>query len=87
MSWWKSNEVPRPSEDVEVARRAHAFAERMGVPLPVLNAQYILRDNRVSTVLFGAGSAQEIEEDVASVTAPPLPASVWDALAAEQDIG
>lgn len=63
--------------------RAHdlwAWAQTQNVDLLSLALQYASRDSRVTSILVGASSQQEIEQDVIAFS-QALPPTVWDSLA------
>lgn len=67
----------------EQYRRLYAFLDETGLSLPEAALRMIVANPEVSTVLAGARSVQEVEENVAAVEAGPLPA---DLLAEIQEI-
>lgn len=57
-------------------RELYRFVDELGVTLPELGYRFAISNPDVSTVLMGARSAQEVEENVAAVEKGPLPAGV-----------
>jgi aryl-alcohol dehydrogenase-like predicted oxidoreductase len=68
--------------EAQAAKRVRDFADRHGISSLVLALQYALREERISTILVGAASAAEIEQNVQAVQTP-LPETIWTALADE----
>ena len=58
----------------------YAFADELGMTLPELSLRFVLSNPDVSCTLMGARSAQEVEQNVASVEKGPLPDDVLDRL-------
>jgi aryl-alcohol dehydrogenase-like predicted oxidoreductase len=54
-------------------RRLYALLDRVGIPLPELGLRFVLSDPRISTMLMGARSVEEVEANVAAVARGPLP--------------
>jgi aryl-alcohol dehydrogenase-like predicted oxidoreductase len=73
------------SEDARRAREMREWAEARGVDIVALALQYCLRDQRVGVVLVGAGTPEEIEENVRAVTSD-VPETVWAALKKEMGV-
>ncbi|QKW17737.1 aldo/keto reductase [Kitasatospora sp. NA04385] len=71
-----------PEEVLARARRIEAVCAAHGVELPAAALRYPLLDPRVAAVVVGADSAGQVRENVARLGAP-IPAGLWDALAAE----
>lgn len=59
-------------EKADVVRRLAAIANQGNRTLPELALQWVLRDPRVTSVLTGASSPAQIEQNVAAVCASPL---------------
>jgi L-glyceraldehyde 3-phosphate reductase len=53
-------------------RRLNEIAGRRGQSLAQLALSWVLRDDRVTSVLIGASSVKQLEANVAAVAAPPL---------------
>jgi L-glyceraldehyde 3-phosphate reductase len=53
-------------------RRLNEIAGRRGQSLAQLALSWVLRDERVTSVLIGASSVAQLEANVAAVSAPPL---------------
>jgi D-threo-aldose 1-dehydrogenase len=68
-----------PRDLVERARRMRAVCTAAGTELPAAALQFSARHRAVTTVLLGARSAAELEDDVAFAEAA-LPAELWAAL-------
>lgn len=62
--------------DAPAALEWRRWARERGVPLQALALQFAMRQPGVSTVVVGASSPQEIEENVSAAT-HPLPESIW----------
>ena len=60
----------------EQFRRLYAFLDETGLSLPEAALRMIVGTPEVSTVLMGARSVQEVEENVRAVEAGPLPADL-----------
>src|SRR5262249_61767887 len=65
-----------PPEVVERARRLQAVCERHGVPLPAAAIQFPLGPPAVASVVVGARSAAELDEDV-GMFRWPISAALW----------
>jgi len=70
------NYLPAPPEVVARARRLQAVCERHGVPLPAAAIQFPLGHPAVASVVVGARSAAELDEDV-DMFRWPIPAVLW----------
>jgi D-threo-aldose 1-dehydrogenase len=70
-----------PAALVERARALQVVCESFGVPLPAAAVQFVMRHPAVATVLVGARSASEINDDVEYASAS-MPEDLWPALAA-----
>jgi len=75
------NYLPAPPELVERALRLAEVCDRHGVPLVAAAMQFPLRHPAVATVLVGARSAAEVEEDV-RLFRWDVPDELWADLAA-----
>lgn len=64
---------------VDRARAMQTVCESFGVTLPQAAVHFALRHPSVSTVLVGARSVQEVEDDVAYAESP-VPDDLWSAL-------
>ncbi len=60
----------------EQYKRLYAYVDELGIPLPELALRMVLSNPQVSTLLMGARSVAEVEENVASVERGPLPEDV-----------
>ena len=69
-----------PAEMVGRVRAIEAICARYRVPLRAAALQFILRDDRVSTIIPGAFSPAHVDDLVAAVTTD-IPAACWDELA------
>lgn len=58
----------------------YAFADELGITLPELALRFVLSNPDVSCTLMGARSAEEVEQNVASVEKGALPGDVLDRL-------
>jgi len=70
------NYRPAPPEVVERARRLRAACERHGVPLAAAAVQFPLGHPAVASVVIGARSAAELDEDV-DMFRWQIPAVLW----------
>lgn len=68
--------------EAQAAKRVRDFADRHQISSLVLALHYALREERISTILVGAASPEEIEQNV-QAAATPLPETLWTALADE----
>lgn len=57
-------------------RRLYALVDELGMPLPELALRFVLSNPQVSSVLSGARSVVEIEQNVAAAEKGPLPSDV-----------
>jgi D-threo-aldose 1-dehydrogenase len=76
------NYRPAPPELLERARRLEAVCERHGVPLKAAALQFPLGHPAVATVVVGARSAAQVEEDV-RMFEWEVPPALWSDLAAD----
>lgn len=60
----------------EQYKRLYAAVDEIGIPLPELGLRMVLSNPSVSTVLMGARSVAEVEENIRSVERGPLPEEV-----------
>lgn len=60
----------------EQFKRLYAYVDEIGIPLPELGLRMVLSNPQVSTVLMGARSVAEVEENVRAVERGPLPEEV-----------
>jgi D-threo-aldose 1-dehydrogenase len=74
---------PAPAELIERAQAMGAVCERHGVPLKAAAIQFPLGHPAVATVVVGARSVAEIEENAAMFT-HPIPDELWSELKAEE---
>jgi D-threo-aldose 1-dehydrogenase len=70
---------PAPTGMVQQARALGALCRRHGASLTAAALQFPLGHPAVATVLMGARSAREVEQNVAAFSAP-VPAALWDDL-------
>ena len=70
------NYMPAPPELIARAQRLQAVCERHGVPLPAAAIQFAGAHPVVASVLNGARSAAELEQNV-ELAAFPIPADLW----------
>jgi len=54
-------------------KKLYAFLDEINIPLPELGIRFVLSDPDVHTVLMGARSAAEVEQNAAAAGAGPLP--------------
>jgi D-threo-aldose 1-dehydrogenase len=71
-----------PPAVVEKARRIEAVCRRHGVPLPAAALQFPLAHPQVCSVIPGAVSRAEVEQNLAHLR-HPIPAALWAELKAE----
>ena len=64
----------------EQFKRLYALVQELHKPLPELALRFVISNPDVSTVLMGARSVTEVEQNVRSVEAGPLPQDVLDAI-------
>ena len=69
-------------EMLDKARRIHAVCERHDVPLRAAALQFILAHPAIASVIPGARSVAEVEENV-QLVAHPIPAELWAQLKQE----
>jgi len=60
----------------EQFKALYAFVDEIGMPLPELGLRFVISNPDVDTVLMGARSAIEVEQNVAAVEKGPLPADI-----------
>jgi len=60
----------------EQYRALYTFLDECGIPLPELGLRFVIANPDVDTVLMGARSAAEVEQNVAAVEKGPLPADI-----------
>jgi len=58
----------------------YAFLDECGIPLPELGLRFVISNPDVDTVLMGARSAAEVEQNVVAVEKGPLPADILQRL-------
>ena len=58
----------------------YAYVDDIGIPLPELGIRMVLSNPDLSTVLMGARSVAEVEQNVRSAEAGPLPQEILDRL-------
>lgn len=75
--------APAPAELVDRALAVRAVCERHGVPLKAAAIQFPLGHPAVASVVIGARSVAEIEENVAMFT-HPIPEQLWSELKSEK---
>jgi D-threo-aldose 1-dehydrogenase len=73
------NYVPAPQEILDRARRLAACCAEFGVELPAAALQFSLRHPAVRTVVVGASSPSQIEQNIARMH-EPIPAELWEEL-------
>ncbi len=57
-------------------KRLYAFLDEINMPLPELALRFLISNPDISTVLMGARSVAEVEENVRAVEKGPLPADI-----------
>ncbi|WP_029253821.1 aldo/keto reductase [Paraoerskovia marina] len=66
-------------------RALHAVARESGTSLPRLALRWVLRDPRVTTVLVGARTVEQLDDSLAALDDPPVSAAELDAIEAAVD--
>jgi D-threo-aldose 1-dehydrogenase len=66
----------------EQFRRLYRLVEEVGIPLPELGLRFILSNPEISTVLTGVKSPEELEQNVRTLEAGPLPQPILQAIQA-----
>jgi aryl-alcohol dehydrogenase-like predicted oxidoreductase len=64
----------------EQFKRLYGLVKDLNMPLPELALRFVISNPHISTVLMGARSAAEVEQNARSVEAGPLPQDVLDAI-------
>jgi D-threo-aldose 1-dehydrogenase len=77
------NYVPAPDDVIERARRIRAVCDRFNVPIAAAALQFPLAHPRVSTVLIGFRSLDELNDDLAWLDTP-IPDELWQQLRRER---
>ncbi len=77
------NYVPAPHDVIDRARRIRAVCERFDVPIAAAALQFPLAHPRVSTVLIGFRSVDELKDDLAWLDVA-IPRELWDELRRER---
>ncbi len=77
------NYVPAPDEVIERARKIRSVCDRFDVPIAAAALQFPLAHPRVSTVLIGFRSLEELDDDLGWLKVP-IPAELWDELRRER---
>jgi D-threo-aldose 1-dehydrogenase len=75
--------APAASAPVERAQRLQAVCRRHGVPLKAAAIQFPLAHPAVTSLLFGARSVAELEENL-ELLATPVPVDLWEELRRER---
>ena len=73
------NYAPAPPEILDHARRLAACCAQFGVELPTAALQFSLRHPAVRTVVVGASSPSQIEQNIAWMR-EPVPEALWEEL-------
>jgi len=60
----------------EQFRALYRLLDDTGIPLPEMGIRFVLSDPNVHTVLMGARSAEEVEQNVRAAESGPLPADI-----------
>jgi aryl-alcohol dehydrogenase-like predicted oxidoreductase len=60
----------------EQFRRLYSLVRDLGIPLPELALRFVISNPSVSTVLTGVKSVEELEQNVRTIEAGPLPQSI-----------
>lgn len=63
-------------------RALYALVDEAGMPLPEMALRFLLSEPRIATILMGARSVAEVDQNVAAVAKGPLPADLLDRLEA-----
>jgi aryl-alcohol dehydrogenase-like predicted oxidoreductase len=85
------DEIARGAQWMSAPRREqfhqlYSWVDGVGISLPELGLRFVLSDPRVSVVLMGARSAEEVEANVAAVEKGPLPDEQIESLNAIADL-
>ena len=64
----------------ERLRRLYKIHDDTGISLPALAVRFVIADPDVTTVLIGAATPEELEENVAAASTGPLPSHIHQAL-------
>jgi len=64
----------------EQFRALYRYLDEIGLPIAEVGLRFTLSNPDVSTVLFGAASAQEVEQNVAAAEKGPLPRKILQRL-------
>lgn len=64
----------------EQYKRLYAFLDEVGLPLPEVALRWVLSNPDVSTILMGARSVAEVEQNVQAIEKGPLPQDLLDRL-------
>jgi len=70
----------------EQYQRLYAFLDEVGLPLPEVALRWVLSNPDVSTILMGARSVAEVEQNVQAIEKGPLPADMLDRLQEVADL-
>ena len=73
---WRSNYRPATEPVVRDYLRLSAIAADLGVDLKAAAIQFVLRRSDVASLVIGASTAAEVEENLALARAP-IPESFW----------
>ena len=76
------NYIPAPDDVIDRARRIRAVCARFDVPIAAAALQFPLAHPRVSTVLIGFRSVDELKDDLAWLDVA-IPGELWDELRRE----
>jgi aryl-alcohol dehydrogenase-like predicted oxidoreductase len=60
----------------EQFRKLYALVDEVGIPLPELSLRFLLSEPRISTILMGARSVAEVDDNVDAMAKGPLPADL-----------
>lgn len=63
-------------------RALYALVDEVGMPLPEMALRFLVSEPRIATILMGARSVGEVDQNVAAVAKGPLPADLLDRLEA-----
>jgi D-threo-aldose 1-dehydrogenase len=76
----KYNYADAPPEIMARVQQLEAICARHGVPLRQAALQFVLRNPAVSSVVFGAVTAAEVQDNIATLQAS-IPDTLWEELA------
>jgi aryl-alcohol dehydrogenase-like predicted oxidoreductase len=82
--WAAHVRPPNSPEDLIQAKELWAWANEWGVNLGAVAMQFSLRNEKIAVTVAGPRSAEQVEDNVRHALSP-LPADIWEALAAVRE--